>query len=107
MLGVEQYTKNEVYCLKKVKKDLLSKEVRREKGEEDRKVVKGRREPVKPRKACRIELGEGKPPSKPTRGKQGCKEEEEDNYPSYISRYIPCGYRWNGNHRVDGRITII
>lgn len=107
MLGVEQYTKNEVYCLKKVKKDLLSKEVRREKGEEERKIVEWRREPVKPRKACRIELGEGEPPSKPTRGKQGRMEEEEDHYPSYISRYIPCGCSWSRNHRVDGRITII
>lgn len=107
MLGVEQYTKNEVYCLKNVKNDLLNKEVRREKGEEERKIVEGRREPVKPRKACRIELREGKPLSKPTRGKQGCKEEEEDHYPSYISRYIPCNYRWKGNQRVDGRSTII
>lgn len=42
MLGVEEKTNNEVYCKKKnkkVKKDLVSKEVREEKGEAEREIV--------------------------------------------------------------------
>lgn len=65
MLGIDE---GRVKSLKMSEKGFHedSKEVREEVTEVKGKIVEWRREPVKPRKACRIELGEGEPPSKPT-----------------------------------------
>lgn len=92
-----------------------SGEVREEKEGQERKTVESRREPVKPRKACRIELGEGEPPSTATgEESRGARRKRRTITPRTSAVTSPGGCRRLGgggggltHHRVDGRIRII